>query len=196
MRKREAQSFYDDFSICPHHTQHPPSSESQPSSSKAKTQPSCSEAETQLSDFFKSPAHASGAWRHSHPAVTFSIWGFYCDISEWHVRSAHAWTPVLMLHLTNPCAKRKVLSLTKPKGKIYKTKSLGHYITTLKLVIKKLNYLQNLNNWNIWLFSFTFWSDGETPVLELSEMSLLLCPLVFIRSLQKKLLLDQSFETF
>ena len=35
------------------------------------------------------------------------------------------------LHLTNPCAKRKVLSLTKPKGKIYKTKSLGHYITDI-----------------------------------------------------------------
>ena len=34
-----------------------------------------------------------------------------------------------MLHLTNPCAKRKVLSLTKPKGKIYKTKSLRNYIT-------------------------------------------------------------------
>ena len=33
------------------------------------------------------------------------------------------------LYLANPCAKRKVLSLTKPKGKIYKTKSLGHYIT-------------------------------------------------------------------
>ena len=40
-----------------------------------------------------------------------------------------AWTPALMLHLTNPCAKRKVLSLTKPKSKIYKTKSLGHYFT-------------------------------------------------------------------
>ena len=34
------------------------------------------------------------------------------------------------LLLTNPCAKRKVLSLTKPKGRIYKTKPLGHYITT------------------------------------------------------------------
>ena len=38
-------------------------------------------------------------------------------------------TPALMLHLTNPCAKRKVFSLTKPKCKIYKTKSLGNYIT-------------------------------------------------------------------
>ena len=34
------------------------------------------------------------------------------------------------LHLTNPCAKRKVLSLTKPQCRIYKTKSPSHYITT------------------------------------------------------------------
>ena len=55
--------------------------------------------------------------------------GFYFDICEWRVLSARAWTPAFMLHLTNPCAKRKVLSLTKPKDKIYKTKSIGHYIT-------------------------------------------------------------------
>ena len=77
----------------------------------------------------KSSAHASGAWRHSHPLVTIPIWDFYFDISEWHILSSRAWTPALMLYLTNPCAKRKVLSLTKPKGKIYKTKSLGNYIT-------------------------------------------------------------------
>ena len=35
------------------------------------------------------------------------------------------------LHLTNPCAKRKVLNLTKPKGKIYKRKSFGHYMALL-----------------------------------------------------------------
>ena len=63
------------------------------------------------------------------PSVTFTIWDFYFDISEWHILPACAWTPELMLHLTNPCAKRKVLSLTKPKGKLYKTKSLGHYFT-------------------------------------------------------------------
>ena len=40
-----------------------------------------------------------------------------------------------MLHLTNPCAKRKVLNRTKPKDKIYKTKSLGHYITTFYGVV-------------------------------------------------------------
>ena len=38
------------------------------------------------------------------------------------------------MYLTNPCAKRKVLSLTKPP--IYKTKSLGHYITIAACVLR------------------------------------------------------------
>ena len=59
-----------------------------------------------------------------------SIWDFYFDISELHILPARARTPALILHQTNPCAKRKILSLTKPKGKINKTKSLGHYITS------------------------------------------------------------------
>ncbi len=91
-----------------------------------ESQPSSSQAGTQLTAFSpipKSSAHASGAWRHSHPLVLILIWGFYFNISEWHILSARAWTPALMLHLTNPCTKRKVLILTKPKGKIYKTKS-------------------------------------------------------------------------
>ena len=66
--------------------------------------------------------------------VPFSICEFYFDISEWHILLSRAWTPALMLHLTNPCAKRKVLSLTKPKGKIYKTKSLRHYITIFRTI--------------------------------------------------------------
>ena len=68
----------------------------------------------------KSSAHASGAWFHSHPLVTIPIWDFYFDISEWHILSARAWTPALMLQLTNPCTKRKVLSLTKPKARYIK----------------------------------------------------------------------------
>ena len=97
--------------------------ESQPSSSKARTQL------TAFSQIPKSSAHASSAWCHSHPLVSIPIWDFYFDISEWHILSACVWTPALMLHLTNPYAKRKVLILTKPKGKIYKTKSLRNYIT-------------------------------------------------------------------
>ena len=58
----------------------------------------------------------------------------YLGFLFWHLWMTHppracAWTPALILHLTNLCTELKVLSLTKPKGKIYKTKSLGHYIT-------------------------------------------------------------------
>ena len=90
--------------------------------------------------FLEISAHASGAWRHPNTLVTIPIWDFYFDITEWHILSARAWTPALMLHLTNPCAKRKVLILTKPKGKIYKTKSLRNYITKLQVL--------NSNTWN------------------------------------------------
>ena len=104
-------------------------------SASPECQPSSSDAKTQLT-FLKSPkcyAHASGAWRHSLP-----IWGFILtsvnDASftraREHLRSC--------LHLTNPCTKRKVLCLTKPKGKIYKTKSLGHYVTIVKLFMNKV----------------------------------------------------------
>ena len=58
------------------------------------------------------------------------IWDFFFNISECHILPARGWTPALMLHLTNPYGKRKVLSQTKPAGKTYKTKSLGHYITS------------------------------------------------------------------
>ena len=105
---------------------------SQPTRGTRKSRLSRSEAGTQLTDFSqipKSSTHASSAWRHSYYLVPFSIWDFYFDISEWHILSVCAWTPALMLHLTNPCTKRKVLILTKPKGKIYKTRSLCNYIT-------------------------------------------------------------------
>ena len=98
-------------------------------SPSSESQPSSSEAGTQLTAFSQISAHASGAWRHPNTLVPNPIWDFYFEISEWYILSARAWTPALMLHLTNPCDKRKVLSLTKPKGKMYKTKSHGHYIT-------------------------------------------------------------------
>ena len=93
----------------------------------SESQPSSSGAGTQLTAFSQISAHASGVWRHPNTLVPISIWDFHFDISEWHILSARAWTPALMLHLTN--AKQEVLSLTKSKGKIYKANSLGNYIT-------------------------------------------------------------------
>ncbi len=99
--------------------------------------------------FLKSPkssAHASGAWRHSHLLVSFPILGFILismkDAYSPHVRE-HLRSCLL---LTNPCTKRKVLSLTKPKGKIYKTKSPGHYITQFRHTVKGFQILLFNNN--------------------------------------------------
>ena len=109
------------------------SAQSHLASPSSESQPSSSEAGTQLTAFSQISAHASGAWRHPNTLVSIPILGFYFDIFEWLILSERAGTPALMLHLTNPCTKRKVLSLTKPKDKIYKTKSLRHYITCLSL---------------------------------------------------------------
>ena len=111
------------------------STQSRLASPSSESQPSSSEAGTQLTAFSQISAHASGVWRHPNILVSIPIWDFYFDISEWHILSTCAWTPALMLHLTNPCAKRKVLSLTKQKVKIYKAKSLGIYITLSPLSI-------------------------------------------------------------
>ena len=54
--------------------------------------------------------------------VVFSICDFYCDIWDCHILPARAWTPALMSAAAHALI-RKVLSLIKPKDKIYKTKN-------------------------------------------------------------------------
>ena len=99
------------------------SSESQPSSSEVETQlfdfsqiPKILRARFQCMTSFTSPGHISH--------LGFLFWHL------WMTSSRRAGE-----HQTNPCAKRKVLSLTKPNGKIYKTKSLGHFITAIIIII-------------------------------------------------------------
>ena len=92
--------------------------------------------------------------------ISPGTWDFYFNISEWHIIPARTWTPALMLHLTNPCAKRKVLSLTKSKGKIYKTKSLGHYIT---LLFSLINHYRHINKLHL------FWDSFEWFCLQISN---------------------------
>ena len=91
----------------------------------------------QLTDFSQISVHASGAWCHSHPwshplsgiFIVTSLNDMSAQRAHGHLRSC--------LHLSAHCMgyalSRKVLSLTKPKCKIYKTKSLGHYITHTKV---------------------------------------------------------------
>ena len=54
--------------------------------------------------------------------VLFPIWVFDCEICDCHILPARAWTPALMSAPTHELS-LKVLSLTKPKDKIYKTKN-------------------------------------------------------------------------
>ena len=61
------------------------SAQSRLASPRSECRLSSSEAGTQLTDFLqisKSSAHASGAWRHSHPLVLIPILDFYFEISE------------------------------------------------------------------------------------------------------------------
>ena len=99
----------------------------------------CLEAGTQLTDFFSNPqnpphmlpVHDVIHIPRSHFLFGVSILTSLNDTSAPHTHE-HLQS---CLHLTNPCAKWKVLSLTKPKGKIYKMKSLGHYITYIYIYI-------------------------------------------------------------
>ena len=75
-----------------------------------ESQPSSSQARTQLTDFSQIPKILSLRFRCMTSFTSpgpFSIWNFYFEISEWHILSTRAWTPALMLHLTNPCAERR-----------------------------------------------------------------------------------------
>ena len=127
-KERDTHSFYSGFFIYPHPTRVAPATRPLRAS---ESHSSSSDRKTQLTDLFQNPQNPPRALPvHDVIHISWSNVGFLF----WHLWMTHppracASTPALMLHLTNPCAKRKILSLTKPKGKIYETKSLGHYIT-------------------------------------------------------------------
>ena len=101
-------------------------------------QPSCrlesqlprSELKSQLTGFFANFKILSAS---GHDVIHVPGPIFYVRFLLWHLcfshpPSARVNTCTQCVHLTNPCTKRKVLSVTKSKGKIYKTKSLRNYI--------------------------------------------------------------------
>ena len=76
----------------------------------ALIRPASPRSQSQLTDFFQISAHASGAWRHSHPwshplsgiFIVTSLNDTSSPCAREHLRSC--------LHLTNPC--------TEPKGSL------------------------------------------------------------------------------
>ena len=112
-KERDTHSLYSGFFICPPPSRTAPATKATGLASASKRKPNVfsrgrSNSTNWLFQNPQNPPRASGAWRHPHSVAPVSHLG-YCDISEWHVRSAaRAWTPVLMLHLSNPC--------TEPKG--------------------------------------------------------------------------------
>ena len=95
-------------------------------SSRLESQLFRSEFKSQQFFFFQIPKSSALPSMTSFTSpVPFTIWGFYCDISDCHICPActRVNTCTQCVHLTNPCTKRKVLSQTKPKGKIYETKN-------------------------------------------------------------------------
>ena len=74
--------------------------------------------------------------------VLFPIWGSYCDTCDCHFLPARARTPALTSVPTHALS-RKVLSLTKPKDKIYKTRNDN--------IKKILPQLYHTSSYTVWL---------------------------------------------
>ena len=81
--KRDAQSFYDDFSIYPpQHVWHPPQGHWPGFGEQAKANRLLPNSTNWL--FPKSPksSRASGAWRHPHSLAPFPIWAIVTSLSD------------------------------------------------------------------------------------------------------------------
>ena len=115
------------FPSGPHYVCHPP----QGLGEQAKVTLLLRTARLHSTDFFQIPQNPPRTLPvHDVIHIPKSYLGFlFWHLWMTHPPCARAWTPALMLHLSNPCAKRKILSLTKPKGKIYKTKIPRPFIT-------------------------------------------------------------------
>ena len=108
-KEREVQSFYSGFFICPSSTP----SRATPAPGlreqvKANRLPP-RQVSSQLT-FFKFPKSSAHFLCVTSSAVTsprFSSWAIVTSLSDTSVLRARAWTPALMLHLSNPCNEPK-----------------------------------------------------------------------------------------
>ena len=110
--------------------------------------------------------HVPGSISH----LGFLLWHLWLS----HPPRVHLNTRAQCVHLTNPCTKRKVLSLTKPKGKIYKTKSLRDYFTpsntdSVSINTEKVNTTPNTNA-NKHYHNFVTKKEKENSVCDWKKM--------------------------
>ena len=111
-KEREAQSFYSGFLIWPHHRQHvwhPPqrcpwASENQPSSPEA----GLISTNWLFQNLPKSSARFRCVTSFALANLRFPSRAIVTSLSYTSALRTRTWTPVLMLHLTNPCAEPKV----------------------------------------------------------------------------------------
>ena len=125
------------FPSDPHHVW-PPSQTTglSSASTEKKNRLPFSRLESQLTLFLKSSKSSALPGMTSFTSPVHFLSGFFsvtCLIVTSPRKRVN--TCAQCVHLTNPCTKRKVLSRTKPKGKIYKTKSLRNYITAWRYQI-------------------------------------------------------------
>ena len=109
-KERDTHTFSSGFFICaPHHlVRHLPKASANKRKSTLLVRCPVLNSTNWLFQNPPNPPHASGAWRHSHLLVQFPIWAIVTSLSDTFASPAHARTPVLMLHLSNPCTEPKV----------------------------------------------------------------------------------------
>ena len=128
IKERDRHSFYSGFSICtPQHVWRP-------------LQGHCELAKvtlllrtTRLNSWLFSKSPKSSARSFTSSGQIFSLRFLFWDLWTTHPPCARVNTCAQGCTKLTHVLSRKVLSLTKPKDKIYKTKSLGHYITLSRL---------------------------------------------------------------
>ena len=152
----------------------------------SESQPSSSDAKTLLTDFFFQIPKILRARFRCMTSFTSRGHIFYLGFLLWHLwmtrplrARVNTYSHVAPM---SPCAKQKVLSLTKPKGKIYKTKPLGHYITDWQGWIstvcpKGLNFIEEklccvYNGITSVLFLFRFLNNDQILNADLCSQQL------------------------
>ena len=152
------QSFYAGFFIWPLSRAAPMTRKFFSPQWASKVEPTRSASSFNSSNFLRNtqnPPRASGTWRHPHFVTLFPI-SAYCDISEYHVRPAHARVNTCINVLS-----RKVLSLTKPKGMNRNpTAIILHRLRICEFYPQSRYYVQ------FWIN--TFWRDMNLPYLSLT----------------------------